>query len=164
MSTTRPIPRTAKDIMTAEVVSATAEMTLREFARLLDEFEVSGAPVVDAVGRLIGVASKSDLIHRAMDPELGLEPRYVFEMLYPDVDDEESPTSDGAESLVEDPVFVTDFMTEDTVTASPDDPIRMLALRMIDAQVHRLIIVDADNRPVGIITSMDLLKALCDLQ
>jgi CBS domain-containing protein len=162
MATTHPALRTARDVMTVDLVCATTEMTLRDFARLLDEFEVSGAPVVDTTGQLIGVASKTDLIHRAIDPELGVEPRYVFDMLYPD-EDEDNPPDDKGESMIEEPVYITEFMTEDPVTARPDESLSAIAARMIDARVHRIIIVDPENRPIGIVTSLDMLKVFRDM-
>ena len=55
-------------------------------------------------------------------------------------------------------------MTEDPVTARPDESLPVVAARMIDAHIHRIIVVDPDNRPVGIVTSMDMLKVFRDMQ
>jgi CBS domain-containing protein len=51
-------------------------------------------------------------------------------------------------------------MTADPVTAPQDQPIRTLARRMLDASVHRVIVVDGDRRPVGVVSGTDLLAAL----
>lgn len=161
MSTTRSPAKTAKDVMTPEPICATTEMTIREFARLLDEYEVSGTPVTDSSGRLIGVASKSDLLHRALDPDLGVEPKYIFETLYATDEDDEDREEDG-EAVAESPVLVGDFMTEDPVTATPDEAITSLAKKMIDGHIHRVIVIDEEERPVGIVTSLDMLKVLRD--
>ena len=55
---------------------------------------------------------------------------------------------------------VGSFMTPDPVTATADVPIRVLARRMIDAHIHRVIVVNEQHRPVGIVSSTDLLAAL----
>ncbi len=52
------------------------------------------------------------------------------------------------------------LMTADPVTASPDTPIRTLARSMIDAHIHRVVVVDDDRKPVGLVSAIDLLAAL----
>jgi CBS-domain-containing membrane protein len=55
---------------------------------------------------------------------------------------------------------VTRYMTADVVTAGPQAPLPELARRMVDAHIHRLIVVDEQGRPVGIVSSADVLAAL----
>jgi CBS domain-containing protein len=55
---------------------------------------------------------------------------------------------------------VREFMTADPVTASVDTPIRTLTRLMIDASIHRVIVVDTAGRPVGIVSSTDVLAAV----
>jgi len=55
---------------------------------------------------------------------------------------------------------VSQFMTADPVTAVPTTPIRILARRMIDAHIHHIIVVDANQRPIGIVSSTDVLAAV----
>jgi CBS domain-containing protein len=55
---------------------------------------------------------------------------------------------------------VREFMTADPVTARPAASIRALARMMIDAHIHRVIVVDDDRRPIGVVSSTDLLAAL----
>ena len=55
---------------------------------------------------------------------------------------------------------VRQFMTPDPVTVKPDIPIRNLARQMIDAHIHRVIVVDDERKPVGIVTSTNLLAAM----
>jgi CBS domain-containing protein len=57
---------------------------------------------------------------------------------------------------------VLHYMTGDIVTASPDTPIRELAEIMLDAHIHRLIVVDEERRPVGIVSSTDILAAVAN--
>jgi CBS domain-containing protein len=55
---------------------------------------------------------------------------------------------------------VRHFMTADPVMVGPDTPLRILARLMIDAHVHRVIVVDEARRPVGIVSSTDILAAV----
>ena len=55
----------AKDVMTTGVITVTPETTVQELAKILSEKAISGAPVVDAAGRLVGVVTEGDLMHRA---------------------------------------------------------------------------------------------------
>jgi CBS domain-containing protein len=53
-------------------------------------------------------------------------------------------------------------MSSDPVTASPETAVRTLARMMIDAHIHRLIVVDEDRKPVGVVSSTDLLARIAD--
>jgi CBS domain-containing protein len=52
------------------------------------------------------------------------------------------------------------FMTPNPVTARPDTPIRVLGRMMNDAHIHRVIVVDQEQKPIGVVSSTDLLAAL----
>jgi CBS domain-containing protein len=65
------------------------------------------------------------------------------------VDTEQLPTDE-----------VRKFMTADPVTVGPAASVRTLARMMIDAHIHRVIVADEDRRPVGVVSSTDLLAAL----
>jgi CBS-domain-containing membrane protein len=55
---------------------------------------------------------------------------------------------------------VRGFMTANPVTTQPATSIRVLARMMIDAHIHRIIVVDEKRRPIGIVSSTDVLAAL----
>lgn len=55
---------------------------------------------------------------------------------------------------------VCQYMTADPVTVTPETPIDVLAQRMIDAHVHRLIVVDDEYRPIGIVSSTDIMGSV----
>lgn len=52
------------------------------------------------------------------------------------------------------------YMTTDVVTASPTDSLPALARRMLDAHIHRIVVVDDERRPIGIVSSTDILAAV----
>jgi CBS domain-containing protein len=143
----------AADIMTAEPVCIEPGMTIREAARLFDEHEISGAPVVDAAGRLVGVVSRTDLVRRYMSGDDDRDPRMLAELFSYDDEDDDGPLPDQV-------ISVEDFMSTDPVSAPPTASLRELAERMLRSRVHRVIIVDGQDTPVGIVTSLDLVRGL----
>jgi CBS domain-containing membrane protein len=142
---------TAAELMSRDVVLVPRQMSLREAARLLSRAGISGAPVVDEAGRCIGVLSATDFVRRAergMADEPCDAPACVCaEWQVMDV-----------EALPADAVGAS--MTADPVTAAPATPIGELARMMLDAHVHRVIVVDGERRPIGVVSSTDVLAAV----
>jgi CBS domain-containing protein len=148
---TRPatVARVISDVMTREPVCVTGDTTVRELARILDANEISGCPVVDALGRIIGVASRTDLLHRALEGPLGSR-RSLFETL--------AEGLRGDASAAENLGSVEDIMTPEPVTATSDEPLGAVARRMADERVHRVVVVDQGRHVIGIVTTLDLLR------
>lgn len=142
----------AKDIMTTEPVCVSPSTTIRELARTFEEHEVSGAPVIDQAGRVIGVVSKTDLIRRCSEGTNDIPPAYLFEVLSDQGEEDET-----SEVLPEPLICVEDFMTEDPLVVSTEASTSLIARMMFDRRIHRVIVVDEDRFPVGIITTLDLL-------
>lgn len=142
----------AVDVMTTEPVCVRESTTIRELARIFEDNEVSGAPVVDQEGKVVGVVSKTDLIRRCAEGTDDIPPAYLFEVLGEQRDDDET-----TEIISEPLVCVQDFMTEDPLMVSPEVPARLIARQMYERRIHRVIVVDDEMFPIGIITSMDLL-------
>lgn len=143
---------TAADLMSQEVVMIPQEMSLRKAAHLLSEARVSGAPVIDADGRCVGVISATDFLHWVEhgEPETREEtpdPYYYAEWQV--LDFEDVPTEE-----------VRHHMTADPVMVSADVLVGELAQKMLDAHIHRLVVVDAAQHPIGIVSSMDILAAV----
>ncbi|RYD01894.1 hypothetical protein N752_27605 [Desulforamulus aquiferis] len=65
---------TAKDIMKANVITVDKETTISEIAKILTENKISGVPVVDGEGRIAGIVSEGDLLHKEISPRI---PRFV---------------------------------------------------------------------------------------
>jgi len=129
------------------------EMSLRTAAHLLTQAQVSGAPVVDAEGRLVGVLSATDFVHLAEDGEhlARCHPHAAAEFCAEgQLDDEKVHPEETVSAL----------MTADPVTVPPELGIGALAQMMLDAHIHRLIVVDSDNRPNGVVASTDILAAV----
>jgi CBS domain-containing protein len=144
------------DVMTRDVITVSPECTLSELCRVLAEDDISGAPVVDHRGDLIGIVSKTDVLRDLLSGRLvpGL-PRATLNFLGL------AEAMSGAAEDSEDETFgqVADFMTDEVETVTPDTPITEAARAMTSNRIHRLIVVD-QGKVVGIITSLDLLKQL----
>jgi predicted transcriptional regulator len=118
------------ELMTRSVVTLSPDETLAQAAATLASLNVSGAPVCDAEQRLVGVFSKSDLVSRLIDGRV-----------------------DPAASVGE-------HMTTAAITLGPDDDIRKATDVMAERSIHRLVVVDAEGHVVGILSPLDILKAV----
>jgi CBS domain-containing protein len=147
----------ASEIMSKDPTCVELWADVTRLARLLDADGISGAPVVDRQGRLVGVVSKTDLLHRWLERSDDYDPRFIFELMHADEDEDADEPVDAETETPR----VEDFMTEDPITVAPDDTLATIAARMADAAVHRVIVVD-DDVPVGVITSMDIVRLLAE--
>jgi CBS-domain-containing membrane protein len=141
---------TAHDLMTQTLVMVPREMSLPMAARLLSRANVSGAPVIGEDGRCVGVLSATDFIHWAETAGRNtLQNRQEACASWQILDADELPEE-----------AVGRFMTADPVTVTPTAPIGELAHMMLDAHIHRVIVVDHDHRPIGIVSTTDILAAV----
>jgi CBS domain-containing membrane protein len=143
---------TAADLLSPSLVMIPCEMSLRGAARLLSHAHVSGAPVVDQYGYCVGVLSAMDFMHFVEQGTAASKPS------------RRPPDVFSAGQIVEPdqlpPDQVTAYMTADPVLAGPATGIADLAARMVDAHIHRIVIVDGQSRPIGIVSSTDILAAV----
>lgn len=143
----------ARDVMTADPICVAPSTTIRELARVFEENEISGAPVVDQQGRVIGIVSKTDLIRRCIEGTVDIPPAYLFEVL------SEQGNEEGVAEVIPEPLIcVEDFMTEDPLMVSPDVSAATVARQMYEHRIHRVVVADEERFPLGIITSLDLLR------
>lgn len=119
----------AKDILNPDVVCVTEDMELRSVAQLLGNEAITGAPVVDDRGQVVGMISQSDLVTHDLTRPPDARPAAT----------------------------VKDVMTAVVVTVEEDTPIPEVALRMAQQGIHRVIVVDTRRQLRGIVTSMDVL-------
>lgn len=142
----------AKDLMSPDPVCVSPATRMRELARMFEDHEISGVPVVDQSGKVVGIVTKSDLIRRCSEGAEDVPPAYLFEVLFEQEGDE------AASEVIPEPLIcVEDFMTEDPLMVSPELSASAVARLMYDHRVHRVIVADNEKFPIGIITSMDML-------
>jgi len=141
---------TARDLMSTAVESIPQWMSLPVAARIMSRSHISGAPVVDANGQCLGIISTTDFMtsveHEEPNPKTSTGSAACAWQV---MEGEEQPEN-----------LVRRYMTSNPVTVGPEAPIGELVQKMVDAHIHRVIVVDKDNKPLGIVSSTDVLAAL----
>jgi CBS domain-containing protein len=136
-----------RDIMTTDPVKVTGNTHLKEAARLMVRHRVSGLPVVDEAGKLIGILSEGDFIRR----EAGRDrPQGVSLLDAVFGEGELQPV--GAETVVE-------IMTRSVVTITPEATVGEAARVMGRRSVKRLPVVDLEGELIGIVSRSDIVGA-----
>lgn len=142
--------RVVRDVMTEAVVSVRPGTPLKDVAKLLVERRISGVPVVDEAGTVLGVVSETDLLVKEQGtdavPHRPLA-RFVGE----------SPTTLAQLAKVR-AVTAGEAMTAPAITIGPDRRINDAAATMIKRSVNRLPVVE-QGRLVGVVTRADLVRA-----
>lgn len=145
----------AKDIMTSDVITVTKNTAVTEVARLLTEHKVSGLPVIDQEGRVIGMVSEGDLIYQ--DKKLHTP---AFLEILGGVIYLENPQRLGQDLSKMTAVKVAEIMTPKTFTVKEDSTLEDIATIMIERQVNRVPVVDGAGKLVGIVSRQDVVKSM----
>jgi predicted transcriptional regulator len=151
--------RNVKDLMNPHIMTVADEMTTDELARYLVEREISGAPVVDSQGHLIGVVSMTDIGRNLAEPSDVSPSRSSG--FYRDVAADLTLEDLGQRYIEERAATVRDVMTPVIHQVPATASVAEAARKMIDQHIHRLVVTQG-KEPVGIITSMDLLKMVAE--
>lgn len=134
------------ELMTRDVATVTEDIPLREAATLLAEKGISGLPVVDGNGAVVGVLSEADIVVKAGGAPRGS--RLLGWLLESDVGLEEKIRAQT----------VGDAMSAPAITIEPNRPIHEAAKLMASEGVNRLPVVD-EGALVGIVTRADVVRA-----
>lgn len=145
---------TAGNIMSKTVVFVEQEMPLVEAAHLLAEKKISGGPVIDQDGRVIGVVSEKDFLK-----EMGFGETPSFMQIATHCLNSKSCMIGNLRNRT-----VGDIMTKPPITAGTEMTIGTISTLFAKRQINRLPIVDADGRPIGIVTRTDLAHSFHALQ
>ena len=142
----------ASDIMTTDVIIVRPNASIFEAATLLTEHHISGIPVVDDGGAVVGMLSEGDLLHR-METGTGKPQRSWFgEFLH-------STRKLAGEYLKENAVKVNDVMTGNVVSVSPSTPLSEIADILERLHIKRVPVLD-QGKLVGIVSRANLIRAL----
>jgi CBS domain-containing protein len=178
-----PATSRVRDIMRTDVVTVRPETTVRELVRILAERGIGGVPVLDADGGIVGIVTATDLIRLAAEAAKGplddlvahVSPGSLAEqgegllsfLASSGWGDSESlaPLSDAADGASEseyEEYTVGDIMRPVRHPVRPGDSLVDLARVLLEAHVHRAVVVEED-RLVGIVTTFDVLRAVAGL-
>ena len=133
-----------KEIMTHEVLTVTKELSIRRLIKLLEQNKITGAPVVDEQGKLIGIVSSKDVI-RAIDHLIRVH-----------VSIDEQQDHKGKDNWVE------GVMTTDVITVGEEDDVAEVFGTMVRRKIHRVPVVK-NGKLVGIISSQDACKIVAGI-
>jgi len=144
----------AKDIMTREVITVSPDMGVDELANMLWEKKISGAPVVDNTGNLLGVVTESDLIDQTKKVHIPTVMTILDSMIFlenPAKLDKEIKKMTGSK--------VGDICSADPVTVNEETSVEEIATIMADKNVHTIPVIK-NGGLIGIIGKSDIIKIL----
>jgi CBS domain-containing protein len=128
------------DLMSIDPVTITIDATLEQAETLLRDFRITGLPVVDDAGRLVGVVSQTDLLYLAL------------------------PSVRALIRHRESGIRIGEVMSVPAVTVDVDSTLAEAARIMDRNHLHRLVVVDAGGRPAGVLSSMDYVALAAEEQ
>jgi CBS domain-containing protein len=139
-----------RDVMEQHVVTVTPDDTYEDAAKLLNEHQVSGVPVVDAAGALVGMVSEKDL-YRILFPYYSSY--YEDPVSYADLEKREDKIEDVRIKKVD------IFMSRDIVSIDPEAPIMRAGGIMLAKRISRLPVIE-NGKLVGIVSRSRIFKAV----
>ena len=141
----------AADVMTRKILSVRPNATIAEAIRTMLDNRISGLPVIDETGRLVGILTEGDLLRRG---ETGTErhrPRWLEILMGPGRLAGEYVRTHGRK--------VEEIMTRQPVSVTLDTPLDEIVALMERRRIKRVPVLDGDVT-VGIVSRADLLRAL----
>ena len=153
------LQQTVGEVMSAPVLTVTAQTPLQEAVSLLNDHHISGLPVVDGQGALIGELTEQDLMVRESGVDVG-----PYVMLLDSVIYLRNPLNWDRQVHQVLGNSVGDLMHRDSHSCEAGLPLPKAASMLHDKGTQRLIVVDAERRPVGVLTRGDVVRALASAQ
>ncbi|MBD2409253.1 CBS domain-containing protein [Nostoc calcicola FACHB-3891] len=153
------MPKTVADVMSRDPIVVRAETPLKEAIQILAERHISGLPVVDDGGKLVGIISETDLMWQ----ETGVTPP-AYIMFLDSVIYLKNPATyerDLHKALGQ---TVGEVMSKNPISISPEKTLREAATVMHDRSVHRLPVLDSTGQVIGILTRGDIIRAMAASQ
>lgn len=147
--------KTVSEVMTSDPITVTPETSLEEAIKILAEQKISGLPVVDTQGDLIGVISETDLTWQATGVDT---PPYV--MFLDSVIYLQNPAKHNQEVHKALGQTVGEAMSTRPTTVEANQSVRTAARIMHEKKVRRLPVVNEQSKLVGIITQGDVIRMM----
>ncbi|BAQ63073.1 inosine-5'-monophosphate dehydrogenase [Geminocystis sp. NIES-3708] len=147
--------KTVAQVMTPTPITVTPEMPLKEAIAILVEHKISGLPVIDGQGELVGILSESDLMWQ----ETGVEPPpYIMildSIIY--LQNLGRYEKEIHKALGQ---TVADVMSNKAITIKGNQPVKKAAQLLHDKQIRRLPVLNEEGNVIGIITQGDIIRAM----
>lgn len=144
----------ARDIMTKEVITVSREMMVEKLAGLLCDRKISGAPVVDAAGKLVGVVTESDLVDQTKKFHIPTVVSILDSVIFLD----SAKTVEKAINKMTGST-VGDICTQKTVTVSENTAIDEIATIMAEKRFNTIPVLSS-GKLVGVVGKSDIIRTL----
>ena len=145
--------KTAKDIMTTDVIVAKKDDSIANVATLLIREKIGGLPVVDEENKVVGIISETDIMQKETDIESPRVINFFQGLIF--LDDIKKLEEDMKKVAA---YKVEDLMSKDIITVNEDDSFDYVANVMIKKSINRVPVVDKENFLKGIICRYDIIK------
>lgn len=143
-------------IMTTEVLATVTHVTIPVVARILTDHDISGLPVVDEDGQLVGIITENDIVSHEISVD---SPAFV-----PFLDAIIRMPFDTSEDDLRRVLAITaeDLMTSPVYSVTTDATVREVATLMFERKVNPVPVLDRDHRVVGIVSRSDIVRLIAD--
>jgi len=143
----------AADIMTRSVITASPDMPVGKVAEILSKERFGSLPVIDVEGRVLGIVTEEDLVMRAARVRLPHHLTMFGGILFL-----ENPQrfTDEAEKILA--VSAGEIMDTRVAYVYADTSVEIIATRMLNEDLRRVVVLDAEERLAGIITRADIVR------
>ena len=144
----------AQDIMTKDVITVHPQTPVRELAALLLNHKISGVPVVDEAGKVLGVVTESDLIFQNKKVHLPTAVAILDAFLFlerPEKLEQEMKKIAGS--------MAGDICSAELISVTPETPLDELATLMAEKKIHTLPVLDG-GRLAGVIGKSDIIRTI----
>jgi len=156
-------PLSAADCMQHDIVTIGPDDTLRDALDLMTENHATGLPVMDGRGHCIGLVSATDILNYEQEHSDGIGDATTAQHFNPDIQQWEtvSLTAFGLEDFGD--VRVHDVMARNLIAVERETPMQEVARKMLDAKVHRVLVLDNQQRLHGVVSSLDFVRAVAKM-
>ncbi len=144
-----------QEIMTTSVITVTTEDNVEKCSRLLLDNNISGLPVLNEDGELVGIVTEGDLIRRASRIKAPGYLEILGGIIYLG-----NPQKFVKEIQTAMSFKCGDLMSRDVITVFPEDNLEEATTLMLENNVARLPVVDENNKLVGIVSRRDIMNNL----
>lgn len=156
-------PLSAADCMQRDIVTIGPDDTLRDALDLMTENHATGLPVMDGRGHCIGLVSATDILNYEQEHSDGMGDATTGQHFNPDIQRWEtvSLTAFGLEDFGD--VRVGDVMARNLIAVERETPMQEVARKMLDAKIHRVLVLDEQQRLHGVVSALDFVRAVAKM-
>ena len=147
--------KTAQDIMSREVITVSVDTSIQDLARILLSKHISGVPVVDEGGKLLGIVTESDLIFQNKKLQVPAVITILDSFLFLD-----SPEKMERELKKIAGATVKDIYTETVISIKAETALDEIATIMTEKKIHTLPVLSDSGEMLGIVGKKDILRTI----